>query len=48
VLAATPDLAAANGPLFPDSTGGWRDTLLDEGALSARQIADQLGHAKCR
>jgi len=66
----------ADGPLFPDARGGWRDpsntsrdlreargsgefawvtshvfrktcaTILDESDLSARQIADQLGHAK--
>jgi integrase len=66
----------ADGPLFPDARGGWRDpsntsrdlreargseefawvtshvfrktcaTILDESELSARQIADQLGHAK--
>jgi integrase len=70
------EASGSDGPLFPDSRGGWRDpsnlsrelrqargsdefawvtshvfrktcaTLLDEGELSARQIADQLGHAK--
>lgn len=68
--------AAALGPLFADSAGGWRDpsntsrdlreargtagftwvtshvfrktcaTILDEAGLSARVIADQLGHAR--
>jgi integrase len=70
------ELCGAEGPLFPDSLGGWRDpsntsrdlreargsaefswvtshvfrktcaTILDESELSARQIADQLGHSK--
>ena len=68
--------SGGNGPIFPDSAGGWRDpsntsrdlrkargsedfawvtshvfrktaaTELDRAGLSARQIADQLGHAK--
>lgn len=69
-------MAGFEGPVFPDSRGGWRDTsnvgkvfrqvrggssfewvkthtfrktvatLLDEGGLSARAIADQLGHSR--
>lgn len=68
--------AAFDGPLFPDSKGGWRDrgnvgkairrireeagfewltthtyrktvaTELDRGGVTAREIADQLGHSR--
>jgi integrase len=68
--------SGGQGPVFPDSAGGWRDpsntsrdlrnargseefawvtshvfrrtaaTEMDRAGLSARQIADQLGHAK--
>lgn len=42
-----------DGPVFPDSLGGLRDpsnttadTILDEAGLTARVIADQLGHSR--
>lgn len=68
--------SGANGPLFPDSRGGWRDpsntsrdlrnargsdefawvtshvfrksaaTWMEQAGLSARDVADQLGHAR--